>query len=191
LRWREVIRANSLRDRLVFNSESAARSKSQFLLRGLLPHDKAALLMQDRQSHAFTLIELLIVITIVVVLLGLLFPAFQGVQERAKKVQAKNDLTQFVTAVNAFYTEYGRYPTAVTTDNSATNGPSGANANDALLNELRGLTNAALNTRRIVFINPPDARDQNSPRGGIKTSNWSILRSVGIGIRYRARCRLG
>jgi Tfp pilus assembly protein PilE len=132
-----------------------------------------------------------IVITIVVVLLGLLFPAFQGVQERAKKVQAKNDLTQFVTAVNAFYTEYGRYPTAVTTDNSATYGPSGANANDALLNELRGLTNAALNTRRIVFINPPDARDQNSPRGGIKTSNWSILRSVGIGIRYRARCRLG
>ena len=66
--------------------------------------------MQDRQANAFTLIELLVVITIIVVLLGLLFPAFQGVQNQARKTQAKNDLTQIVTAVNAFYTEYGKYP---------------------------------------------------------------------------------
>src|SRR6184192_3423689 len=61
-------------------------------------------------QKAFTLIELLVVIAIIAVLLGLTFPAFQGVLERAKKVQAKNDLTQIVTAVNAFYTEYGKYP---------------------------------------------------------------------------------
>ena len=43
--------------------------------------------------------------------MGLLFPAFRGVQDQAKKTQAKNDLTQIVTAVNAYYTEYGKYPT--------------------------------------------------------------------------------
>jgi hypothetical protein len=32
------------------------------------------------------------------------------VQDQAKRTQAKNDLTQIVTAVNAFYTEYGKYP---------------------------------------------------------------------------------
>src|SRR6266567_300636 len=57
-----------------------------------------------RKAGAFTLIELLVVIAIIAVLLGLAFPAFQGVLDRAKKVQAKNDVTQIVTAVNAFYT---------------------------------------------------------------------------------------
>src|SRR6266404_4619131 len=94
--------------------------------------------MQRRSIQAFTLTELLVVITIIVVLLGLLFPAFQGVQNQAKKTQAKNDLAQIVTAVNAFYTEYGRYPTAATTDASATFGPGGASTNDVLFNELRG-----------------------------------------------------
>src|SRR6266446_4328197 len=76
------------------------------------------------KDEAFTLLELLVVIAIIAILLGLVFPVFQGVQERARKVQAKNDLTQIVTAVNAFYTDYGRYPLAstVTTDTAATYG---------------------------------------------------------------------
>src|SRR5256885_6899583 len=60
--------------------------------------------------HAFTLIELLVVIAIIAVLIGLLFPAFRAVQNQAKQTQAKNDLTQIVNAVNAFYTDYGKYP---------------------------------------------------------------------------------
>ena len=72
--------------------------------------------MRNASRSGFTLIELLVVIAIIAVLLGLVFPVFQGVQDRAKKVQAKNDLTQIVTAVNAFYTEYGRYPTTATSD---------------------------------------------------------------------------
>src|SRR5258708_22699811 len=76
---------------------------------------------EDRK--AFTLIELLVVIAIIAILLGLVFPVFQGVLDRAKKVQAKNDLTQVVTAVNAYYTEYGKYPIATddtTLDNTKT-----------------------------------------------------------------------
>src|SRR5437016_11245744 len=83
---------------------------------------------------AFTLVELLVVIAIIAVLLGLAFPVFQGVLDRAKKVQAKNDVTQIVTAVNAFYTEYGRYPTLLTPDTTATYGPAGGNTNDLLVN---------------------------------------------------------
>ena len=112
---------------------------------------------------AFTLIELLVVISIIAVLMGLAFPVFQGVQNTAKKTQAKNDLVQIVTAVNAFYTEYGRYP--ITTDNEGPYGLSG-NPSKPLLDELRGLP-ATINTRGIVFFSPPDARDQTTPRGGI------------------------
>src|SRR5438309_929452 len=118
-------------------------------------------------ENGFTLIELLIVIGIIAILIGLLFPAFKGVQDQAKRTQAKNDLTQIVTAVNAFYTEYGKYPTAATTDATATYGPGGSTTeNGGLFTELRATT-SALNTRQIVFISPPDAKDQTSPRSGI------------------------
>src|SRR5205814_6419295 len=67
-------------------------------------------LQRSHQARAFTLIELLVVIAIIAILIGLLFPAFRAVQDQAKRTQAKNDLTQIVTAVNAYYTEYGKYP---------------------------------------------------------------------------------
>src|SRR5438552_8891523 len=141
-------------------------------------------------ENGFTLIELLIVISIIVILMGWLFPAFKGVQDQAKRTQAKNDLTQIVTAVNAFYTEYGKYPTAATTDATATYGPSKSTTeNGGLFTELRATT-SALNTRQIVFINPPDAKDQTSPRSGIKSSTggyydpWGTEYAVAIAADY-------
>jgi prepilin-type N-terminal cleavage/methylation domain-containing protein len=123
-----------------------------------------------KEPEAFTLIELLVVIAIIAVLLGLAFPVFQGVLDRAKKAQAKSDVTQIVTAVNAFYTEYGKYPMSAITDATATYGPGGSTTeNGALLSELRATT-SVLNTRQIVFVSPPDARDQANPRSGIKSS---------------------
>ena len=108
-------------------------------------------------TRAFTLIELLVVIAIIAILVGLLFPAFKAVQNQARQTQAKNDLTQIVNAVNAFYTEYGKYPIA-TNDNTI--GPD----NSGLIYTLRADPTAAnsnpnannvVNTRQIVFINPP------------------------------------
>ncbi len=121
------------------------------------------------QASGFTLIELLVVIAIIAILLGLLFPTFRGIQDQAKRAQAKNDLTQMVTAVNAFYTEYGKYPLSTTTD--TTFGPGGSpTTNETLFNELRGLSATTLNPRQIVFISPPDVKDANNPWSGIGTS---------------------
>jgi type II secretory pathway pseudopilin PulG len=122
--------------------------------------------MQRRQNAtgAFTLIELLVVIAIIIILVGLLFPAFRGVQDQAKRVQAKNDLTQLVTAVNAFYTEYGKYPLA--TDDSTI-------ANNADLSyTLRAISSGAnaadvVNPRKVVFMSPPAVKDTSNPRSGI------------------------
>ena len=113
---------------------------------------------------AFTLIELLVVILIVAVLMGLAFPVFQGVMNSAKKTQARNDLTQIVIAVNAFHTEYGKYPTTANSEATATSGP--ANSNRALFDELRGIS-SALNTRQVVFLSPPEAKDAINPRSGV------------------------
>jgi prepilin-type N-terminal cleavage/methylation domain-containing protein len=120
----------------------------------------------SRNVAAFTLIELLVVIAIITILAGLLFAGLRGAQEQARRTQAKNDLSQIVTAVNAFYTEYGKYP-LVTADTIY--GPGGT-ANNVLFNELRA-TSATQNPRQIVFISPPDAKDQTNSRSGIKTSD--------------------
>jgi len=128
----------------------------------------------QRQSLGFTLIELLVVIAIIAILVGLLFPAFKAVQNQARSTQAKNDLTQIVNAVNAFYTDYGKYPISTTID--TTFGPGGTPAtNETLFTELRGCTAAAgscpaaatINTRQIVFISPPDVKNSATPRSGI------------------------
>ena len=137
----------------------------------------SVMFLPKKCTRGFTLIELLVVIAIIAILIGLLFPAFSAVQDQAKRTQAKNDLTQIITAVNAFYTEYGKYPISTTTD--TTFGPGGSPAtNQTLFTELRACTAAAgscpaaatLNTRQIVFISPPDVKDPNNPRSGIGTA---------------------
>lgn len=142
-----------------------------------------------RSSTAFTLIELLVVISIIAVLMGIAFPAFQAVQNAARKTQAKNDLVQIVTAVSAFYTEYGRYPTAATTDSAAVFGGTGSTSKP-LFDELRGVSSATINTRSVVFISPPDAKDQANPRGGLKATDgqwydtWGMPYAVALDADY-------
>jgi len=132
-----------------------------------------------KHNRAFTLIELLVVIAIIAILVGRLFPAFKAVLDQAKQTQAKNDLTQIVNVVNAFYTEYGKYPLGAGITVDTTFGPGGSpSTNETLFTELRGCTAAAgscpaaatVNTRQIVFISPPDVKNAASPRSGIGTT---------------------
>jgi len=133
-------------------------------------HNPAAMQKTSGESSAFTLIELLVVIAIIAILIGLLFPAFRAVQNQAKQTQAKNDLTQIVNAVNAFYTDYGKYP-LVTAD--TTYGPAGTTANNPLFQVLRA-QDTANNPRQIVFINPPYVKTPANPRSGIATQATTI-----------------
>jgi prepilin-type N-terminal cleavage/methylation domain-containing protein len=131
-------------------------------------------------ARAFTLLELLVVIVIIVILVSFLFPAFRGIQDQAKKTQAKNDVTQIATAVNAFYTEYGKYP-IVTTDDPITN-------TKALMDVLRAL-DTTNNPRQIVFVSPPNVKDNASPRSGIDDDGqwydpWGITYKIKINGTY-------
>ncbi len=137
----------------------------------------------SRKAGAFTLIELLVVIAIIAVLIGLLFPAFSAVQNQAKRTQAKNDLTQIVTAVNAYYTEYGKYPLPSGTTGDFSYGPGGNStppSNAELFFTLRAVAggtmnaNNAANPRVIVFISPPNVKDPNNPRSGIAINSTTI-----------------
>jgi prepilin-type N-terminal cleavage/methylation domain-containing protein len=133
--------------------------------------------LRARHVHGFTLIELIVVILIIATLAALLVPAAQRTVDRAKSAQAKNDVTQIVTAVNAYYTEYGKYPIA--TDNSQI-----ANTAD-LFYTLRAVASGAntanaTNARKIVFISPPDAKSLTKPTSGIAQQDVTVGTTVTI-----------
>jgi hypothetical protein len=79
-----------------------------------------------------------------------------------------------VNAVNAFYTDYGKYP-LVTAD--ATYGSTTIPNNDLFytLRAVALLSNAnnAANPRQVVYISPPDVKNPTSPRSGIATQATS------------------
>ncbi len=112
------------------------------------------------KQRAFTLVELLTVIAIIAVLMGLLFPAVNGVRDSAKKTQATNDATQLVNAVKAFYTEYGRYPLPTGASGEDFTYDAG-NPNQTLIRILTAKETATpmLNPRKIVFLEPPAAKE--------------------------------
>jgi prepilin-type N-terminal cleavage/methylation domain-containing protein len=121
-------------------------------------------LFHGNRASGFTLIELLIVITIVAVLLGIAFPAYQGVMDRARRVQVKNDLTQIATAVNAYYTEYGKYPIPdasqgfnedYTYSYDGTGSPDNSDLIKILQNEA---SKSADNPRGVIFLSAPPAK---------------------------------
>jgi len=146
-----------------------------------------------KASIAFTLIELLTVISIIAILMGILFPAISSVRESARKVSAKNDELNIVNAVKAYYTEYGKYPINSGSGASPTAGTylSGTttysyvdyddgtlgtnNSNDKLIDVLRNNVNSvangtivsSLNPRQIVFLDAPSVKNLSQPTSGV------------------------
>jgi len=138
----------------------------------LTRHNPATMQKISRNAYGFTLMELFTVMGVVAIIFGIAYPVFISIMERARKTQAKNDLTQIVTAVNGYYTEYGKYPVAINDITLASNADLfftlravdpgiGANAGNAA------------NPRKIVFIQPHDSKVSNPGRAGIDSVQGS------------------
>lgn len=69
-------------------------------------------------STGFTLIELLVVITIIAILAGLSFAGVQGALKSAKKAEVRAMANQIKLGIEAYYAEYGYYPSATASDST-------------------------------------------------------------------------
>jgi prepilin-type N-terminal cleavage/methylation domain-containing protein len=61
------------------------------------------------KAQAFTLIELLIVMVLIVILAGMLLPGFGPKMNALKKV-AESEEANLVMAINSYYADYGQLP---------------------------------------------------------------------------------
>lgn len=64
----------------------------------------------SRRAPGFTLVEVLIVITVILILAALLLPAINSILKRAEQTRSINEITQISHALEAFKERYGAYP---------------------------------------------------------------------------------
>lgn len=61
-------------------------------------------------QHAFTVVELLIVIVVIAILAAISLVSFNNVQAKARDSERKSDIAAIQKVVEAYYVDHGKYP---------------------------------------------------------------------------------
>jgi len=132
------------------------------------------------QRAAFTLIELLTVIAIIVILMSLLMTAIQGAKDQARRADASATVRNIVNACKSYANDYGKFPPVASGGNIYSFGDPGkgsfTNNNSDLFNVLRSISATVnsgyvLNKRQQKYFEGPKAKDLTNPRSGFTDGN--------------------
>jgi len=75
-------------------------------------------IIQTNKKAAFTIVELLTVMSIIVILIGLLVPALNQVRKYAREVRQQAQFNSISVAIELFNSEFDRYPDSGRLDNN-------------------------------------------------------------------------
>ncbi|MBX7211147.1 MAG: type II secretion system GspH family protein [Verrucomicrobiaceae bacterium] len=117
--------------------------------------------MKACRKNGFTLIEILIVVSILAVLMAVALPALTSAVKKAHITETKASLAWLRTAISAYESEYGCMPVNRTTSTDAVIETDGG---DPLIYVLLGQTKDGLNPKRINYF---EARVAISRRNGV------------------------
>jgi prepilin-type N-terminal cleavage/methylation domain-containing protein len=123
-----------------------------------------------RKQSAFTLIEMIVVISIIGVLAALIFPVVASIKKRATITKAQTELEQVVTAIDSYKAKYNHYPP------DSPNGP----ITNQLYFELSGT----------VFINLPPWGFQTLD-GSARLGTNAVATTFGAGVGGFVNCSRG
>lgn len=122
-----------------------------------------------RARSGFTLVELLVVISIIIVLAAMSLGGIQIAQRKAKTLQSQADATALQQAIDQYYQEYSKLPGIASNSNEIqTVGESGVELLTILLGR-EDDTGTMQNPRKIPFLNVKESRNAN--KGGLVYSN--------------------
>lgn len=120
-------------------------------------------------ASGLTLIELLVVISVILVLSGITFGIFRGVQSVQARAQAKAELAVIAQGLESFKSRYGDYPWHDSNDSDYPTPASGEMTNTMLLYALTGRMNMLTDINGSIIINKiSDSIDSNEVTDKIK-----------------------
>ena len=112
--------------------------------------------------------ELLVVVVIISILVGLLFPAIRQAMLKAEAAKARTTILSIATAFKAFNSEYSRWPSSVSSTDPLT-------LNTNLFNSANG------NARNIVFL---DTASKDIDSSGNILDPWKNPYQIAFDVTY-------
>lgn len=124
-----------------------------------------------RSRSGFTLVELLVVISIIIVLAAMSFGAISIATKRKNAVTTLTDVTSLYRALDSYYSEYSKFPKVGNQDEMVIEGQSGAELITILLGK-EETSGDMQNPRQVAFLNPRITK--NKKQGGLVYSGNQI-----------------